>query len=671
VRLARHVAIIVAALAAAVPAVPMPGVSIVAAADPPWTTPTIPPRCTTAQVDAGTVEGCVVYGGRGRPDENGWPSPPFPDTVVGQPFPPAGWTFDGWSYTGSAALAGWEAGLATNTSGYGRIGAGRIDLLPDAMPLFDGFLREIAARGYGLRDGIGYNYRCTITSSTGCQNLTRTSLSFHAYGLAIDINGSQNPPRTYSSINGATACATPMLTDMPQWVVQVAEKWGLYWGGYGWSSGCASPDTQRTSVYRDPTHFEFRGTPLQARSIAARNGAGRSCVQVVDTAGTVSTRCPQPGVVPAAATRTVVDSDAPVGAASALVNIVATATGADGYVTAETCGAAPNGERAWANLNPRAGTTVANVAVVALDADGRFCLFQSSSTHLVVDVQGFFLSSASAPTGLTYRPMVAARSLDTRTDAVPPASGPAPVAGNSIVPVGMSLPGAAAVLANLAVTGASGDGYLTANRCGALAPGPQRSANVNFDRRGTYANLAVVAVDATPSGSGYCAYASQSTHLVADTIGWFGPAAGGGLGFAPLPQSRLLDTRGCRTAATSSVCKVPVEGGTIVRIEAPAAAGAAAVLANLVLVEPGVDGYATAGPCSTLVAGPQRTANINAAPGEVAANLAVVPVDPDGSFCVYTSVTSHLVVDLQGVFAAGADLRLTVVAPRRALDTRG
>ncbi len=35
-----------------------------------------------------------------------------------------------------------------------------------------------------------------------------------------------------------------MTTDIPRWVVQTAEKWGLYWGGYGWNSGCMSPETR-------------------------------------------------------------------------------------------------------------------------------------------------------------------------------------------------------------------------------------------------------------------------------------------------------------------------------------------------------------------------------------------------------------------------------------------
>ena len=41
------------------------------------------------------------------------------------------------------------------------------------------------------------------------------STTAHAWGLAIDMNSGTNPIRSYSSIDGATACMTPIQTDMP------------------------------------------------------------------------------------------------------------------------------------------------------------------------------------------------------------------------------------------------------------------------------------------------------------------------------------------------------------------------------------------------------------------------------------------------------------------------
>lgn len=56
------------------------------------------------------------------------------------------------------------------------------------------------------------------------------------------------------------------------------------------------------------------------------------------------------------------------------------------------------------------------------------------------------------------------------------------------------------------------------------------------------------------------------------------------------------------------------------------------------------------------------------------ANLAVVPVAADGSFCIYAQSAVDLVVDIQGSLVPATDSRLanrfTPVAPIRLLDTR-
>jgi hypothetical protein len=80
-----------------------------------------------------------------------------------------------------------------------------------------------------------------------------------------------------------------MATNIPRWVVQTAEKWGLLWGGYGWSGGCATPATMKSSVIRDPMHFEFRGTVEAAVKIAAVNGVfvEHYCSDVVESGVTV------------------------------------------------------------------------------------------------------------------------------------------------------------------------------------------------------------------------------------------------------------------------------------------------------------------------------------------------------------------------------------------------
>jgi len=230
-----------------------------------WTTPTMPPKCTESAVADGDVAGCLITNW-GAITEKGWGKPPFPDGS-------SNWKWLGWSYNGSPALKEWEAALAANATGIGRVAAKQIKAPKPMLVLLEGFLREVQDGGYRINDAIAYNFRCTSNTRKDCQGLSSGSLSYHSWGLAIDINVSANPELTYTPGQGQrTACEVPMKTSIPQWVVQTAEKWGLLWGGYGWNGGCASPSATKSSILRDPMHFEFRGSVDNAVTIAAFNG---------------------------------------------------------------------------------------------------------------------------------------------------------------------------------------------------------------------------------------------------------------------------------------------------------------------------------------------------------------------------------------------------------------
>jgi hypothetical protein len=644
----------------------------------PWTLPTRPVKCTTAQVKAGAVATCLVAGYE-KPDANGWPTPPFPsdpasDSGIGV-VPLDGWKFSGWGYNGSPALADWEATLAANQSAIGPVRTNQLKAFPDALPLFEGFLRDIVAGGYKISDASTYSFRCTSGTGKSCSGLTRDALSNHSWGLAMDMNSATNPEKTYVGIDGASACLTPVVTDIPMWVVRTAEKWGLYWGGYGWSSGCESPSQMKTSATRDATHFEFRGSPEQARAIIVTN-LGGSCLDVADSTGVIAPRCLSPGDVPGAGWRVVVDTKAPAGATAALVNLTITGATAAGYVTAEPCTAAPAGARPSSNGNTAIGQTVANLAVVPLDSKGRFCLFRSQPMHTVVDVQGFFAPSSAAGSGGTlYSAVGPQRVIDTRVESFcAPGGGCAehgPVsAGTEMAVTTPMVPaGAVAVLANLTVTEPDATGYLTADSCTSLAPGPQARSNANFAAGDTVANLAVVPLSASTGGPQFCTYSTARTQKVVDVQGYFAPPSANGWAFTSMPTQRAVDTRGCWTdpAANPPRCAQINDTGAIIRLKAPV--GAAAVLVNLTLTESAADGFATALPCSMAHTPPQQS-NGNVAKGKTAANLAIVAVDADGTYCIRVSAPMHVVVDLQGTFATGNGLQFVPVTPVRRNDTR-
>jgi glucose/arabinose dehydrogenase len=128
--------------------------------------------------------------------------------------------------------------------------------------------------------------------------------------------------------------------------------------------------------------------------------------------------------------------------------------------------------------------------------------------------------------------------------------------------------------------------------------------------------------------------------------------------------SRAYDTRDPGTGI------MPAGTTRMISLGAPGA-HARAALVNLTMVEPRGQGYLTAFEARTAL---PDTSNVNAGSGQIVANSAVVPIDADGNIVVYTSVTTHVIVDVLGVFRAAApgdDVpRYASLTPARLIDTR-
>ncbi len=596
--------------------------------------------------------------------------------TTGGTFPPTGWKWLGWGYNGSPALASFEQQLVANKAAIGSMRVGQLRSFAGALPLFEHFYAEIQAKGYVITDGGTWVFRCTASTRKDCAGQTKYALSNHAFGLASDINTIKNPMVRYYAVNGVTACSTPMKTDMPRWVVQTAEKWGLYWGGYGWTSGCQTTTQWRSSVSRDPMHFEFNGSPAQAQAILRRNLGTNNCIDVVNEAGQPVNWCLMKGEVPGANTRLAITTTPPTGATTALVNVVTLGVTGPGFFTAENCAARKNGGRTWSNGNVRVGRTTSATVVVPLDANGRFCIYQSSGFHTVVDVQGYFAPSAVAPTGALFTPVSPIRTMDTRRvtfcspDSTCYAPGPA-AAGTELMSVAVTALTPVATMANINVYRPTAPGYLTAGTCEALVPGRQKYSNVNFSNLDPVSvNMSVVPSASTELGSTFCTYATSSLYEIIDVTGFFNPPEQGGLGFSALTPSRLVDTRKCWIDPITNVqrCALINNAGSIVRVAAPA--GAQAVLVNLTAANAVNNGQIVPAACSTFAANGATAPATQALVGAATANLAAVPVDPDGTFCLKVTATMHVVVDLMGTFSTTGDLRFLTVTPARLLDTR-
>ena len=319
-----------------------------------------------------------------------------------------------------------------------------------------------------------------------------------------------------------------------------------------------------------------------------------------------------------------------------------------GYITAKPCDTLYDQEQTSSNGNFVKSIDVANLAVVPLASDRTFCLYYSNSIETVVDTQGYFSSTGT----LAFTPLVPKRVLDTR-QAVRPQKG-------SMTRVETGLPvGSQSALVNLTMTGLSADdfvrGYITADKCSSLVAGPQTKSNGNFTSGIDVSNLSVVSLD---SDGSFCIYSEQAVDLVVDVQGSF--SASGTTKLSSMSTQRVLDTRASNQPPASS----------ITRVNTGAATGSRAALVNLTMTGASNFGYITADKCSNLQSGPQSRSNGNFRPKTDVSNLSVVPLDTDGSFCIYTEQAVDLIVDVQGIFSPTGTLRFTPTNPSRVLDTR-
>jgi hypothetical protein len=228
---------------------------------------------------------------------------------------------------------------------------------------------------------------------------------------------------------------------------------------------------------------------------------------------------------------------------------------------------------------------------------------------------------------------------------------------------------AIAITGNLSVTGQTKAGYL------ALTPTPTASpssATLNFPTADTRGNNTTIAL--APDGSLAVVYKAPSgahTNVILDVTGYFS-TTGVGQRYTPLAGPvRILDTRsGTALGATTFSANVPktflVADGTIIP------SGAAAITANLAVVNQTKAGYVTLSP----TANPNpTTSTINFPTGDVRANGLTIPINPlDGTVAaVYKapSGTVDLILDVTGYYSADpSGLLFHPLNPGRRVDTR-
>ena len=399
----------------------------------------------------------------------------------------------------------------------------------------------------------------------------------------------------------------------------------------GWSDGGAAIHSVQVTAATPP---------LVATYAPATTYVPITPVRVLDT------RAGGPGPMAAGATRTVPVAGThgvPAGAVAITGNLTAVGPTRGGWIEL-TPDAGPATTSA---LNMPAGDTRANNVTALLGDDGALRATYKASTgttHLLLDVTGYFLADDS---GATFTPLDPARVLDTRTGvggfATPFRSGNP----RSIQLAGAAgIPGdALAVTGNLTVTGQTAGGYVSMTTLPTATPAV---STVNMPVGDTRANGLTIRLSGPGAASlvfvGGTAGVSTAD-LIFDVTGYY-RAGTAGLRFYPLEPERIFDTRAADGPSLLSGQSRVVDadaGG-----ELPD--GTAALATNATLVAPTAAGYLSV---TTLATTTPATSTINVPIGDTRANGTVNALAGNGLRAIWKGPSgsrTHLIVDLAGYF---------------------
>ncbi|NUT32864.1 MAG: choice-of-anchor D domain-containing protein [Hamadaea sp.] len=353
-----------------------------------------------------------------------------------------------------------------------------------------------------------------------------------------------------------------------------------------------------------------------------------------------------------------------------------TGTGASSFaITSDTCAgkSIASGQTCSVTVKAQPTTLGSKSATLQLPND-------SFTTPLTVPMS---LTGQSGAAGL-YFPVPPARIMDTRSGLGVPkaqlgnnATATLQVLGRGGVPSF----GVGAVVLNVTVTAPSASSWLTVYPSGVDKP---LASSLNFQKGWVRSNSVTVAVGA--DGKVKINNAQGWVHVIVDVTGYYAKdssiwSAGGVTGnhgqFHPLPPERLYDTRldrpnGERLPADWRT-RIGLDYGDVINSKMKA------VILNITAVSPMGNGWLTAWEGQW----PQpNTSTVNYTTGSIIPNFAIVPIQhcydcpwesKYPTFGVYTSTTSHILVDIVGYIDDGTianGLRFIPKTPTRIVDSR-
>lgn len=363
------------------------------------------------------------------------------------------------------------------------------------------------------------------------------------------------------------------------------------------SSGITSTPKTKYSPLADPQRL------FDSRSGAAKPSAGG--VVTIPVAGLV-------GV--------------PADAVSVALNVTADQPEADGFLTVY-----PSNEPlpTASNVNYRTGGAHPNLVVAKIGTDGAIKVYTDQTTHVIVDVFGYF--STTAANG--FRPVNPDRVIDTRSGAKP-AHGDTltfQVAGKYNVPAD-----AKAVVLNLTLDQPDAAGWAAVYAAGQSRPA---TSNINVAPGETRPNVVFAPVGA---GGQVSVYLDLPSHVIVDVLGYYSTDSEAEL-FKPVKPKRVIDTR------QGDAVRIPAGGSIQVKVTdiAGVPSTASAVVLNVTATDTQGYGYLTVYP-SNLPLPP--SSNVNYVANQSIPNVVVSGVSPDGRVTIYSYAEAHVIVDVAGWF---------------------
>lgn len=289
--------------------------------------------------------------------------------------------------------------------------------------------------------------------------------------------------------------------------------------------------------------------------------------------------------------------------------------------------------------------------------DGSIKIFASATTHVVMDITGYYAPPATG--GLYFHPLPQPiRLLETRqgftgcqTPGAQLQAGSTRTQTGVLTCSGVTIPaGAQALVGNATSTNTANNGYLTLYPADATQPFTASSNYVAGVNRN-----APFTVGLSLNGE-FNIFTVATTDLVIDVTGYFSAQAndvnGQGLLFSSLGSPlRLLDTR-----AGQSACYTPgaqMVGGTVYAqdTQTPCSnltSAARGLVGNVSTVNAAANGFVTFWPSN---ASQPTVATSNYQTSRVFNRLFIVGLGPDAAFKRFTSSTTDMIIDISGFFA--------------------